>query len=49
MYGKRSEKPSVDEHQSAFEDLEGASAEMESDAASGDFAAAVRRAWSSTR
>ncbi len=36
LYGKRSEKLSADERQLAFEDLEGASAEMEAEAAAGD-------------
>ncbi len=36
VYGKRSEKLSADERQLAFEDLEGASAEVEAEAAAGD-------------
>ncbi len=36
VYGKRSEKLSADERQLAFEDVEGASAEVEAEAAAGD-------------
>ena len=36
LYGKRSERLTADERQLAFEDLEGASAEVEAEAAAGD-------------